>query len=218
MEASILLTTGRVRRYRGRAACTRVTGKTETAASMVVDLVAAREDSVAWCGMTPPCTSTFLPVPVGPLSAKLMVAGREHDPRSFWWLMHELADAVHIDYATFAPMGRNDLGVRTTLSSACRNPTKGWLLARGTIQATGFDEMAKEVWRWAGSVGSVLRSHRAVSWTRAGRGQAPIDASDSCRKRWAHPQTDGDRGGPIAFLGLVRVVGCGWGAKHVAPV
>jgi len=76
-----------------------------TAASMVVDLTAARRKPVAWCSMANPCTAVFIPIPVGEaLPAAWTIAGAESDDHSLWWSMRALAEAVRSDYESFTPL------------------------------------------------------------------------------------------------------------------
>ena len=81
-----------------------------TAASMVVDLTAARRRPIAWCSMATPCSSVFIPIPVGePVPAAWTTGGEEHDDRSLWWLMRALAEAVRRDYASLTPLVQSEL-------------------------------------------------------------------------------------------------------------
>jgi dipeptidase len=57
---------------------------------------------VAWCALTTPCTSVFLPVTVGTELPLAFTRGAgEPDAQSAWWLMKALGDEVMID-----PVGR----------------------------------------------------------------------------------------------------------------
>jgi len=79
-----------------------------TAAGMVAELPRDRRlPVVAWCSLTTPCTSLFLPiaVPLGePLPAPLATGTGEADPASAWWRMKTLGDAVTIDPAGRTPI------------------------------------------------------------------------------------------------------------------
>jgi dipeptidase len=75
-----------------------------TAASMVAEL-GAGERPVAWCAQTTPCTSVFLPIAVGaPLPGLLTHGSGEPDPRSAWWRLKALGDAVMEDPVERAPI------------------------------------------------------------------------------------------------------------------
>ena len=53
---------------------------------------------VAWCALTTPCTSVFLPVAVGAeLPAALTRGSGEPDAQAAWWLMKALGDEVMVD-------------------------------------------------------------------------------------------------------------------------
>jgi len=67
-----------------------------TAASMVVELPAAGGDPpIAWCSMATPCTSVFLPIPVGaPLPGPLTSGGGEPTPDSAWWRLKRVEEWV----------------------------------------------------------------------------------------------------------------------------
>jgi dipeptidase len=57
---------------------------------------------IAWCALTTPCTSVFLPVAVGAeLHDALARGSGESDGRSAWWLLKALGDEVMVD-----PVGR----------------------------------------------------------------------------------------------------------------
>jgi dipeptidase len=72
-----------------------------TAAAMVAELGGAGP-IVAWCALTTPCTSVFLPVAVGAeLPLALTRGAGEPDAQSAWWLMKALGDEVMVD-----PVGR----------------------------------------------------------------------------------------------------------------
>jgi secernin len=76
-----------------------------TAASMVVDLTAEHDPPLAWCGMSTPCTSAFLPVPVGDsLPVPMRVGGGTADDASLWWSMRALAERIEQDPAALAPI------------------------------------------------------------------------------------------------------------------
>jgi dipeptidase len=76
-----------------------------TAASMVVELSADQRLPIAWCSMATPCTSAFLPVPVGSaLPPALTVGGASNDDYSLWWAMRRLADAADADPAALTPL------------------------------------------------------------------------------------------------------------------
>jgi dipeptidase len=65
-----------------------------TAAAMVAEL-GGPEPVLAWCALTTPCTSVFLPVAVGaPLPEALTRGSGDPDAGSAWWLMKTLGDAV----------------------------------------------------------------------------------------------------------------------------
>src|SRR5262245_40223507 len=78
-----------------------------TAAGMVAELPRdERITAIAWCSLTTPCTSLFLPIPVpvgAPLPAPLATGIGEPDPASAWWRMKALGDAVMADPAGRAP-------------------------------------------------------------------------------------------------------------------
>jgi dipeptidase len=72
-----------------------------TAAAMVAELGGAGP-VIAWCALTTPCTSVFLPVAVGTeLPLALTRGAGEPDAQSAWWLMKALGDEVMAD-----PVGR----------------------------------------------------------------------------------------------------------------
>jgi secernin len=77
-----------------------------TAASMVVELrPPAAGPLVAWCAMTPPCGSAFLPVALdGPLPSPLTTAGPEPADDSAWWRLRALEDAIQADPARRTPV------------------------------------------------------------------------------------------------------------------
>lgn len=83
-------------------------GVSATAAGMVAEL--PRDPGrpvVAWCALTTPCTSVFLPFAVplaGPLPAPLTTGTGDPDPASAWWRMKALGDAVMRD-----PLGRTPI-------------------------------------------------------------------------------------------------------------
>jgi secernin len=100
-----------------------------TTASMVVDLTAARRLPVAWVSMASPCTSVFVPVPVGEqLPTPWSIGSENPDPRSLWWLMHELAEAVQRDYALLTPIVQAEwLGWESDLiAETYANPDSVW--------------------------------------------------------------------------------------------
>ena len=76
-----------------------------TAAGMVAELPGdGRRPAVAWCSLTTPCTSLFLPIAVPldvPLPAPLATGTGQPDRASAWWRMKALGDAVMHD-----PVGR----------------------------------------------------------------------------------------------------------------
>jgi len=78
-----------------------------TAAGMVAEL--PREPGrpvVAWCALTTPCTSVFLPFALpldAPLPAPLASGSGEPDPGSAWWRLKALGDAVMRDPAARTP-------------------------------------------------------------------------------------------------------------------
>ena len=78
-----------------------------TAAGMVAEL--PRDPGlgvVAWCALTTPCTSVFLPLAVPlaePLPAALGLGTGEPDEASAWWRMKALGDAVTKDPAGRTP-------------------------------------------------------------------------------------------------------------------
>jgi dipeptidase len=75
-----------------------------TAASMVAEL-GTDAPVVAWCAQTTPCTSVFLPVAVGAQLPDLLTHGSgEPDPRSAWWRLKALGDAVMEDPAERTPV------------------------------------------------------------------------------------------------------------------
>jgi len=69
---------------------------TATAASMVVELTARSGDPViAWCAMTTPCTTAFLPIPVGvPLPAPLTTGEGHYAAASAWWRLKRMEEWV----------------------------------------------------------------------------------------------------------------------------
>jgi dipeptidase len=74
-----------------------------TAAAMVAELGGAGP-VVAWCALTTPCTSVFLPVAVGAeLPDPLTRGSSEPDEQSAWWLMKILGDQVMLDPAGRTP-------------------------------------------------------------------------------------------------------------------
>ena len=79
-----------------------------TAAGMVAEL--PRDPAVpvvAWCTLTTPCTSLFLPLAVpldGPLPTPLATGTGAPDPASAWWRMKALGDVVARDPATRTPV------------------------------------------------------------------------------------------------------------------
>jgi dipeptidase len=82
-----------------------------TAASMVVELKADGRPPIAWCSMATPCTSSYLPVPVGcTLPPALTVGGASSDDHSLWWAMRRLADAADADPERLAPLIQQVLG------------------------------------------------------------------------------------------------------------
>jgi secernin len=76
-----------------------------TAASMVVELLPENPSApIAWCSMSPPCTSMFLPIRVGSqLPAPLTIGSNVDDLRSVWWTLHRLARFVELDPTALAP-------------------------------------------------------------------------------------------------------------------
>jgi dipeptidase len=75
-----------------------------TAAAMVAELD-AEGSVVAWCAMTTPCTSVFLPLAVGTELPDALTSGTgDPDPASAWWLMKELGAGAMVD-----PIGRTPL-------------------------------------------------------------------------------------------------------------
>src|SRR5262249_2580031 len=78
-----------------------------TAAGMVAELPRdARTPCIAWCSLTTPCTSLFLPLPVPlgvALPAPLATGTGEADPASAWWRLQALPDAVLAAAAGRAP-------------------------------------------------------------------------------------------------------------------
>ena len=77
-----------------------------TAASMVVELARDAPGPVtAWCSMTTPCTSPFLPVSIDvTLPGPLESGSGEPDDRSAWWLLKALGDRVATDLAARTPL------------------------------------------------------------------------------------------------------------------
>jgi secernin len=74
-------------------------GTGATAAAMVAEL-GEGGPVVAWCALTTPCTSVFLPVAVGAALPDVLTRGTgEPDPGSAWWLMKALGDEVMRDPA-----------------------------------------------------------------------------------------------------------------------
>jgi secernin len=75
-----------------------------TAASMVVELSPPPGPLVAWCSMTAPCGSAFLPVTLdADLPPALTTAGPEPAPDSAWWLLRALEDEIQQDPARRTP-------------------------------------------------------------------------------------------------------------------
>ncbi len=77
-----------------------------TAAGMAVELSAnAACPLVAWCALTTPCTSVFLPIPIGvPLPDPLTRGDGTPDPASAWWRLKQLGDEVQRDPARRTPI------------------------------------------------------------------------------------------------------------------
>jgi secernin len=106
-----------------------------TAASMVVDLTAIAEQPHAWCSMATPCTSAFIPIPIGAeLPLPLVLAGSGHEEHSMWWLLHELASENEADPVTMTPLIQEVmLSWESELLDAVAN---GERIALGEIVAT----------------------------------------------------------------------------------
>jgi secernin len=70
-----------------------------TAASIVVELPSRDAGSpVAWCGMTTPCTTALLPVPVGATLPEVLTAGDGvHSDASAWWRLKRVEQWVEGD-------------------------------------------------------------------------------------------------------------------------
>lgn len=81
-------------------------GVSATAAGMVVELSADPTcPLVAWCALTTPCSSIFLPIPIGaPLPDPLTRGNGTPDPTSAWWRLKQLGDAVQRDPARRTPI------------------------------------------------------------------------------------------------------------------
>ena len=81
-------------------------GVSATAAGMVVELAAdPTSPLVAWCAFGTPCTSVFLPIPIGvPLPDSLTRGDGTPDPGSAWWRLKQLGDAVQRDPARRTPI------------------------------------------------------------------------------------------------------------------
>jgi len=80
-------------------------GVSATAAGMVVELPAEpARPLVAWCAMGTPCSSLFLPVPVGvPLPEALTRGKGEPEAGSAWWALKRLGDVVQQDPVRLTP-------------------------------------------------------------------------------------------------------------------
>jgi len=75
-----------------------------TAASVVVELGDPGVPSIAWCSMTTPCTSAFLPIPVGtPLPRALTTGTGEPASDSAWWRLKGVEEWVEEEPAARAP-------------------------------------------------------------------------------------------------------------------
>jgi secernin len=77
-----------------------------TAAGMVVELSAdPARPLVAWCALTTPCSSVFLPIPIGvPLPEPLTHGDGKPDPTGAWWRLKQLGDEVQRDPARRTPV------------------------------------------------------------------------------------------------------------------
>lgn len=77
-----------------------------TAAGMVVELSADPAcPLVVWCALTTPCSSVFLPVPIGvPLPDPLTRGNGKPDPTSAWWCLKQLGDEVQRDPVRRTPI------------------------------------------------------------------------------------------------------------------
>jgi secernin len=103
-------------------------GAGATAAGLVAEL--PREPGrpvVAWCAMTTPCTSPFVPIAVplaAPLPAPLTTGTGEPDPASLWWRLKALGDAVMLDPAARTPVvqGAWQAWERGWLAAAAQDP------------------------------------------------------------------------------------------------
>lgn len=86
-------------------------GVSATAASLIAELPGDATPAVAWCSLTTPCTAAFLPIaPGAELPAWLSTGTGEPDPRSAWWTMRALLDAVMDDPARRTPIVQDAWG------------------------------------------------------------------------------------------------------------
>lgn len=96
-----------------------------TAASMVVELPTDGSAPLAWCSMSTPCTSIFLPVQVGSeLPARLTLGSNVEDPRSAWWALHRLSRLVELDPEKLTPLVQEVWGAceREFMEAALTDP------------------------------------------------------------------------------------------------
>lgn len=77
-----------------------------TAAGMVVELSADPAGPlVAWCALSTPCTSVFLPIPINvPLPDPLTHGNGTPHPTSAWWRLKQLGDEAQRDPARRTPI------------------------------------------------------------------------------------------------------------------
>ena len=82
-----------------------------TAGSLVVELT-GDGPPIAWCSVATPCTSVFLPIPVGtPLPEPLVTGDRTPAPESAWWRAKRVEEWVEEEPAARAPVVRRQWAV-----------------------------------------------------------------------------------------------------------
>jgi secernin len=118
-------------------------GVSATAAGIVVELSSDPADPlVAWCALSTPCSSIFLPIPVGvPLPDPLTRGKGEPDPTSVWWCLKQLGDEVQQDPARRTPIVQAAWGAweAALLSEQAREP----MLARTQLASRVRDLLAR---------------------------------------------------------------------------